>query len=94
MTNAQAGTLVFKNAAGDYFLVPQEVLEQGRVPAEHRAEVEQAIAAAQDGAGEDDVQGHILPLIFGLAAIAGMTGGFVATWEATKPTGTLKGWAE
>ena len=90
MTDAHTVTLVFMNAAGDYFLVPQEVLERGRVPAEHKAEVEQAIAATQGGGG-DDVQGHWLPLVYGLAAIAGMTGGFVGTWEATKPTGTLKG---
>ena len=59
MTMAQTGTLVFKNEAGDYFLLPQETLEQGRVPEEHKAEVEQAIAAAEGGAGGDDVQGHL-----------------------------------
>jgi hypothetical protein len=40
------------------------------------------------------VQGQILPSIYGLAAIAGVTGGFVATREATKPAGTLKGWGD
>ena len=54
MTNAPTSTLVFKNEAGDYFLLPQEILEQGRVPEEHKAEIEQAIAAAQ----ADDVSGY------------------------------------
>ena len=60
MTDARAATLVLKNEAGDYFLIPQDVVERGRVPAEHRAELEQAIAAAQGSADGDDVQGHIL----------------------------------
>jgi len=53
MTNELVPTLVLKDAAGDYFLVPQEMLERGRVPAEHNAEVEQLLT----GAGGDDVQG-------------------------------------
>jgi len=65
MTNAETGTLVLKNQAGDYFLVPQETLERGRVPAEHTAEVEEAIAGGQGGTGGDDVEGYALVFIVG-----------------------------
>jgi hypothetical protein len=51
MTNAEAGVLVLKNQAGEYFLLPWETLEQGRVPAEHRAEVEQVLGEAGDVSG-------------------------------------------
>lgn len=56
MTTGQSGTLVFKNAAGDYFLLPQDALERGRVPAERKAEVERLIGEVAD----DDVQGHVV----------------------------------
>lgn len=59
MTDAKAGTLLLKNNAGDYFLLPQEMLEQCRVPEERRAEVEQAIATAEADADGDDVEGHL-----------------------------------
>jgi hypothetical protein len=68
MTQTQTDTLVFKNQAGDYFLVPQEALERGRVPPARKAEVEWLIAA-QRGATGDDTEGHIFPLI-GLAAFS------------------------
>ncbi|MGH2585459.1 MAG: hypothetical protein ACRDJE_11145 [Dehalococcoidia bacterium] len=64
MTNEQTVTVVLKDAAGSYFLVPQAVLEQGRVPAEHVAELEQAIAAG--GSDGDDVQGHLLAFFIGV----------------------------
>jgi hypothetical protein len=60
MTNTQSNTLVLKDSAGSYFLLSQETLEQGRVPEEHTAEIERLIAAAQDGADGDDVQGHLI----------------------------------
>jgi hypothetical protein len=69
MTNEQTNALVLKDAAGSYFLVPQAVLEQGRVPAEHTAELEQLIAAG--GPDGDDVQGHRLRyLVLGPLTIA------------------------
>jgi len=60
MTNEQTMTLVLKDAAGNYFLVSQETLEQGRVPEEHRAEVGRLVAEASTSeAGEgNDTQGH------------------------------------
>ncbi|MGH2598396.1 MAG: hypothetical protein ACRDJ9_03310 [Dehalococcoidia bacterium] len=54
MTDTETRTLVLKNEAGDYFLLRQEVLERGRVPEEHKAEVERLVAEAQG----DDVSGH------------------------------------
>jgi hypothetical protein len=68
MTNRETGALVFQNAAGHYFLVPRETLEQGQVPEQHMAEVKQLIAAAsRAGASADDVQGHILPALVGFS---------------------------
>jgi hypothetical protein len=60
MTDAQIGTLVLKDATGNYFLVAQATVEQGRVPEEHRAEVERLVAEASTSrAGEgDDTQGY------------------------------------
>jgi hypothetical protein len=62
MTKAQTGTLVLKDATGSYFLVAQETLEQGRVPVERTAELEQMIAAAAQGDAGGDVQGYGGPL--------------------------------
>jgi hypothetical protein len=51
MTNAETGTLIFKNQAGEYFLLSLDALEQGRVPEERKAEVEQILAEAGDASG-------------------------------------------
>lgn len=53
MTTTRANVLVLKDQGGNYFLMPEELLEQGRVPAEHKAEVEQLVNDA-------DVSGHFL----------------------------------
>jgi hypothetical protein len=53
MTNTQSNTLVLKDQAGEYYLLPQETLERGRIPEEHKVEVEHLIAEQQD------VQGYI-----------------------------------
>lgn len=74
MTNEQTSTLVFKDQAGEYYLLPLETLERGRVPADHKAELEQVIAAAhQGGAGDDDVQGYLLPIV---VAVGGFMAGY------------------
>ena len=64
MTTTTSSTLVLKNQAGDYFLLPQEVLERGRVPDERKAEVEQQVAGAEVFAliDREDVQGYLAPL--------------------------------
>jgi hypothetical protein len=54
MTSRQDITLVFKDQAGEYYLLPQETLAQGRVSAEHTAEVERLVTEG------DDVTGHVI----------------------------------
>lgn len=71
MTDTPHSTLVVKNAAGNYFLVPMETVEQGRVPTDQHAELERQVAEA---AG--DVQGFIGPIVGGLAFGVGMCIGF------------------
>jgi len=53
MTTEQDTTLVFKDAAGEYYLLPLATLRRGQVPAERKAELERLIAEHQD-----DAQGH------------------------------------
>ncbi len=67
MTEEQTGVLVLKDTAGSYFLIARETLERGRVPTEHKAEVERLVAeAAQSGAGGDDVGGYLLAFVIGV----------------------------
>lgn len=91
MTNEQATTLVFRNEAGDYFLVPRATLEQGRVPQEQTAELEQAIAAAHSEAGGGDVQGFIAPAVAVGIFFVGELIGFGVTAALTQEKGTLQG---
>ena len=81
MTNEQTTALVLKDGMGNYFLVPQETLERGRVPEEHKAEVERLISEQHD-----DVRGHSPALGLG-GAIAFMTGILIGikVGEAVKP---------
>jgi hypothetical protein len=44
METTEQNTLVLRDSAGSYYLVPQATVEQGRVPAEQQAEIEQLIA--------------------------------------------------
>ena len=89
MTNAETCTLVLRDQAGKYYLLPQETLERGRVPDEHKAGVERLMveAAAGDGADRGDVQGHILPAILAGAFVVGFVGGFTATEALTEDSG-------
>jgi len=70
VTNTQGNTLVLKDQSGEYYLLQLETLDQCRVPAEHREELEQVLA------GEDDVSGH-------LAFLAGMLVGVIIGSGAT-----------
>jgi hypothetical protein len=87
MTNAQTNMLVLKDNTGDYFLLPSATLEQGRVPEEHKAEIDQLIAEQQS-----DVHGHFWPVIFAIAEIASAltgpavvaTGTYLVVKEVTK----------
>jgi hypothetical protein len=51
MTTTETSALVFKDQAGEYYLVPQETLAQGRVPEERKAQIEHLIAEQQDAQG-------------------------------------------
>ena len=61
--------LLFTDYAGNYYLVPTETFAQGRVPAERKAEIEQALH-------EHDVTGYN-PLLVGMAV--GFGAGAVAS---------------
>ncbi len=63
MTNTETSTLVFKDQTGAYFVLPQEALERGRVPAERTAEIERLVAA------QPDVQGHNIVRFLGLVLV-------------------------
>lgn len=56
MTTEGKNVMVFKDQAGEYYLLPQATLERRRVPAEHEAEVERLVSETEG----DDVAGHIL----------------------------------
>ena len=58
MTSTETDVLVFQDQVGNYFVVPRETLEQGRVPEEHKAEVEQLIAEQEDVQGYQYAQGY------------------------------------
>lgn len=55
MTKEKQEMLVLKSGAGEYYVLPEELLERGRVPAEYTAEVERVFAKANS----DDVAGHL-----------------------------------
>jgi hypothetical protein len=76
MSETREGFMVFKNEAGDYFLVPLATLAEGRVAEEHKAAVEQAVESAQSGAGENDAQGFILPALAVIAFGVGFNIGY------------------
>jgi hypothetical protein len=61
MTTEQATTLIFRNEAGDYLLVPRETLERGRVPDDHKTGIERLLAEA-DG----DVSGYMVATTYTL----------------------------
>lgn len=67
MTTDHSNMLVLKDPSGSYFIIPQETLERGRVPAEHTAEVEGHFAAATAA----DVSGHAFMLGLFLGTILG-----------------------
>jgi hypothetical protein len=88
MTDVQTDqpiTLILKDQTGDYFLVPREVMERHRVPAEQKAEIEQALAGATAirGDGADDTEGFGLPLVIVLGwAVATVATAYTVTTVA------------
>jgi hypothetical protein len=92
MTNEQTIMLVFKDRAGDYFLLPPDVLERGRVPTEHKVDIERVVAEMQG----DDTSGHaafLAGFVVGAGLMgAGMLGAAVAVDAYNDyTTGTLGG---
>lgn len=83
---SESTALVLKDAGGDYIVVPQEVLERCRLPREHNAEVERALAE------RDDTAGYLGPLIVAGALVftSGFLNGFLITSTIVdEPKGTL-----
>lgn len=86
MADTPIDTLVLKDGEGSYYLVPLEVLERGRVPAEQRAEVERLISE------QEDVQGYVVPLAIAGALAFGfgmMAGAAFTTAILNETTGKL-----
>jgi hypothetical protein len=75
-------SVVFADRDRNYYLIPVEVFERGRVPAERKAVVEQAQR-------EHDVTGHGVPLVIGLAVGAAVVGAVAADaiWDAAMSNG-------
>jgi hypothetical protein len=60
METTHANMLVIKDQAGEYYLLPLEMLQRGRVPEEKREALEAQLPALQTiGAADDDAQGHL-----------------------------------
>jgi hypothetical protein len=43
MSSEQAEMLIFADGKGDYYRIPRSVLEQGRVPEDQKAQLEQSL---------------------------------------------------
>jgi len=72
MTTEQIDAMVFKDQAGEYFVMPQAVLERGRVPVEAKAAIGARFPALQAiGANDRDVQGHVAPIVVDVAISVG-----------------------
>jgi hypothetical protein len=78
MANEEGVTLVLKDGAGNYFLVSEETLEQGRVPEARTPELERILAEQQE------VQGYVLPMF-----VAGIA---LGVWAAA--TLLSEGWSD
>jgi len=77
-TDAESGTLVFKDQAGDYYLLPLTMLQRGRVPEEAKAALEEQLAAMPAGAtAGEEVQGYRYS-----PALVGYIAGVLTTWAS------------
>jgi len=71
MENTEQATLVIKDQEGEYYLLPQAALESGRVPAEHKAEVERLLAESHDVSGHLFFLGVFVGTLIGGGATIG-----------------------
>jgi len=62
MTNEHSQAMVLRDSAGNYYVLPVEVMERARVPAERIAEVEAAIGEVTAYAMGSAVGGGVLDL--------------------------------
>jgi hypothetical protein len=88
MTNAEMNTLVLKDTAGQYCLVPLATIEQGRVLEEHKAEVERLIMEQPDTHGYLGISPIWTPvavIVTGVVAIVQETTGVNIPAEIFKP---------
>jgi hypothetical protein len=72
MESTEQATLIFKDQAGEYYVLPQALLERGRIPAEAKAELEAQVPALWEiGTAGDDTQGHAAPVVAGALVVGG-----------------------
>jgi hypothetical protein len=78
MITAPKDMLVLKSEAGDYYVLPWEMLERGRIPADHTAEAERLFAATEG----DDVAGHLnfTKIEFDFQTMGGSGDGATGLW--------------
>ncbi len=72
MRDERTETLILRDPHGEYYVLTREVLEQARVPAERRTEVERLVAAATRTDGDTDTRDDVA--------------GFAATSPGASPT--------
>jgi hypothetical protein len=80
MTDAQTRTVVFKDDAGNYCLVPQATLEEWWVAAEYKAQIDHLITE------EHDVQGNMWHALFTAAPVI-ISGGVLVNRELNRGDG-------
>jgi hypothetical protein len=83
-TETTADVLIVTDQAGNYYLLDRAVMEQARVPAEHRAAVEHAVAA------DADVSGFITPIPIPDGQTFRLRGSFTLPTSLLSSFGTVK----
>ncbi len=80
MSSEQAEMLIFADGKGDYYRIPRSVLEQGRVPDDQKAQLEQAL-------NQDDTSGFAVDYFLKLDTLGGIklvgTSASSFSWGAT-----------
>lgn len=90
MTTTQKDALILKNQAGDYFVLPLELIERGRIAADHRSEIDHLFATSQ----AHDTAGHaaFLPGVFvGLLLGGGVSIATIA-WNLSNQSAEQPNW--
>ena len=63
MTSEQAEMLIFADGKGDYYQIPRALFEQGRVPDDQKAQLEQAL-------NQDDTAGFAVDMFLKIDALS------------------------